>query len=109
MAAYKFAESIVTGMPVPLFEAGAGQQLMRDFTYVEDIVSGVLSAMDYTPVRCGEAYNLGYGQPLVVEDMLGYLQQELSMSAIIVSALFIMAYDLYISTYRTDSHCHQVT
>ena len=87
MAAYKFAESIVTGMPVPLFEAGAGQQLKRDFTYVEDIVSGVLSSLDYTPGRCGEAYNLGYGEPLVVEDMLEYLQQELDMPATIVSCL----------------------
>ena len=85
MAAYKFAESIVTGQPVPLFEAGSGQQLKRDFTYVEDIVSGVLSALDHTPLRCGEAYNLGYGQPLVVEGMLDFLQQELGARAIIVS------------------------
>lgn len=84
MATYKFAESIVTGMPVPLFEAGAGQQLKRDFTYVKDIVSGVLAALDYTPLRCGEAYNLGYGQPLVVEEMLAYLEQELATPAIIV-------------------------
>lgn len=85
MAAYKFAESIVTGKPVPLFEASAGQQLKRDFTYVEDIVSGVLSALQHTPARCGETYNLGYGRPLVVEGMLNYLQQELDTHAIIVS------------------------
>lgn len=83
MAAYKFAESIVTGMPVPLYEAGGGQQLKRDFTYIADIVSGVLSALDRTPVRCAESYNLGYGQPLVVEDMLEYLQKELDTQAII--------------------------
>jgi UDP-glucuronate 4-epimerase len=83
MAAYKFAERIVTGMPVPLFEAGNGQQLKRDFTYVDDIVSGILSALRRTPGECGEAYNLGYGQPLVVEDMLHYLEQELATPAII--------------------------
>ena len=88
MAAYKFAESIVTGRPVPLFEAGPGQQLMRDFTYVDDIVSGVLSALDRVPERCGEAFNLGYGQPLVVEEMLDYLQIELDTTAIIVISVY---------------------
>lgn len=84
MAAYKFAESIVTSKPVPLFEAESGLQLKRDFTYIDDIVSGVLAALDYTPGRCGEAYNLGYGQPLVVEDMLNYLQRELNTHAFVV-------------------------
>lgn len=84
MAAYRFAESIVTGKPVPLFEAGSGHQLKRDFTYVEDIVSGVLAALDHMPAKCGETYNLGYGQPLVVEDMLNYLQQELDTHAFVV-------------------------
>ena len=85
MAAYKFAERIVRGEPVPLFQAGGGQQLKRDFTYVDDIVSGVLAALEREPVRCGEAYNLGYGEPLVVEDMLHYLEHELDTPAVIVS------------------------
>ncbi|CAI8046779.1 UDP-glucuronate 4-epimerase 4 [Geodia barretti] len=83
MAAYKFAECIVTGMPVPLFEAGPGEQLKRDFTYIDDIVSGVLSALERTPERCGEAYNLGFGEPLIVEDMLHYLEKELATTAVI--------------------------
>ena len=89
MAAYKFAERIVTGMPVPLFEAGPGQQLRRDFTYIDDIVSGVLSALERIPERCGEAYNLGYGEPLIVEDMLHYLEEELATTAVIVSFLHL--------------------
>lgn len=98
MAAYKFAEKIVTGMPLTLFEAGPGQQLKRDFTYIDDIVSGVLSALDHVPNRCGEAFNLGYGQPRVVEEMLEYLQQELDIPAIIVSniIIFIITYYLYL-------------
>lgn len=72
-------------------------KLKRDFTYVEDIVSGVLAAMDYTPTRCGEAYNLGYGQPLVVESMLEYLQKELGKKALIVSYL-IMLHSATLST-----------
>ena len=90
MAAYKFAERIVTGMPVPLFEAGGSQQLKRDFTYIDDIVGGVLSALERTPERCGEAYNLGYGEPLVVEDMLHYLEKGLGASTVIVSCLILL-------------------
>lgn len=92
MAAYKFAERIVTGLPVPLFDAGH-HQLRRDFTYIDDIVGGVMAAVERRAERCGEAYNLGYGQPLVVEEMLIYLEKELGISAIIVSLLF-----LYIAT-----------
>ena len=109
MAAYKFAENIVTGKPVPLFETGPDEQLMRDFTYVEDIVSGVLSALDRVPERCGEAFNLGYGQPLVVEEMLDYLQQELNMTAIIVSHLTHNATIFCMPMCRIDSHFLQVT
>ena len=115
MAAYKFAESIVTGMPVPLYEAGGGQQLKRDFTYIADIVSGVLSALDRTPVRCAESYNLGYGQPLVVEDMLEYLQKELDTQAIIVShhtchmGFFLCSCLRVCCAFRRDNLYHQVT
>ena len=110
MAAYKFAERIVTGMPVPLFEARAGEQLKRDFTYIDDIVSGVLSALERTPEQCGEAYNLGYGEPIVVEDMLHFLEKELATTAVIVSCLLPHSSDLPLSLCgRTDSHSPPVT
>jgi len=75
----------INGLKYQSTDDSSKNYIKRDFTYVEDIVSGVLAAMDYTPTRCGEAYNLGYGQPLVVESMLDYLQKELDKKALIVS------------------------
>ena len=33
--------------------------LERDFTYVDDIVSGIMTSLDYVPTKCGEKFNLG--------------------------------------------------
>ena len=59
--------------------------LMRDFTYVNDTVAGVLAALDYTPLRCGEVYNVGSGCPTPLHTMLQLLQQELNITSTIVS------------------------
>jgi UDP-glucuronate 4-epimerase len=46
MAYYGFAEAIMEGRPVTLYEGG---RLKRDFTYIDDIVAGVVGAMDRPP------------------------------------------------------------
>lgn len=83
MAVYKFAEQIAKGLPVPMFDSS--QPLMRDFTFVNDTVGGVLAALDHTPSRCGEIYNVGTGRPLNLNVMLKYLEEEMNISAKIVS------------------------
>jgi UDP-glucuronate 4-epimerase len=46
MALFKFTQAILAGEPIDVF----GQGLMqRDFTYVDDIVSGVIAALDHPP------------------------------------------------------------
>ena len=54
---------------------------MRDFTYVNDTVAGVLAAMDYTPLQCGEVYNIGSGHPSPLHTMLEGLQRELNTTS----------------------------
>ena len=44
----------------------------RDFTYVEDVVQGVLGALDGTTTGC-EIVNLAYGQSCTVRDLLDQL------------------------------------
>jgi UDP-glucuronate 4-epimerase len=44
MALFKFTKSILAGLPIDVFNAGRHQ---RDFTYVDDIVKGVLAAVDH--------------------------------------------------------------
>lgn len=43
MALYRFADAIVAGQPLDVYGQG---RMQRDFTYVDDIVSGVISALD---------------------------------------------------------------
>jgi len=70
MMAYKLLESMRTGQSMPLFNGG---NMYRDWTYVGDIVSGVVSAVDR---RLGyEIINIGRGQPVLVVDFVRALEQ----------------------------------
>jgi len=80
MAAFIFIRKILAGEPIPVFNNG---NMRRDFTYIDDIVAGVLACLDKPPVaQEGSApnrvYNLGNNnaEPLmrfisVLEDTLG--------------------------------------
>jgi UDP-glucuronate 4-epimerase len=63
MSACIFARAIFAGTPIQLFNRG---KMKRDFTYIDDIVAGVLAALDRPPADDGEGgaaphrrYNLG--------------------------------------------------
>ncbi|WP_062111249.1 NAD-dependent epimerase/dehydratase family protein [Aureimonas sp. AU40] len=83
MAAWRFADRILAGRPVPLFNGG---DLRRDFTYVDDIVAGLLSvAME--PLRLPEErphriYNLGSGRPVALTDFIELLERAIGRPAI---------------------------
>ncbi|ELU17888.1 hypothetical protein CAPTEDRAFT_227995 [Capitella teleta] len=82
MAVYKFAESMLDGKEVPLYEDSSDPiGLGRDFTYIEDIVQGTLASLDYVPSECGERFNLGFGNPVSLPEMLNILQHELNVTA----------------------------
>lgn len=69
MLAYKVLDSIYSGTPVPLYNAG---NMYRDWTYVGDIVSGIVNAADR---RLGyEIINLGRGEPLKLGDFIQYIE-----------------------------------
>lgn len=46
MALFKFTKGILEGTPIPVFNHG---KMMRDFTYIDDIVEGVVRAIDHRP------------------------------------------------------------
>ncbi|KAI0226828.1 UDP-glucuronate 4-epimerase 4 [Lamellibrachia satsuma] len=79
MATSKFAEAMVSGQEVPMFHVSDDKPLERDFTYVDDIISGMTMAMDYVPAECGEKFNLGFGQPVSVPAMINILKTELGV------------------------------
>jgi UDP-glucuronate 4-epimerase len=80
MSALIFIRKILAGEPIPVFNNG---EMARDFTYIDDIVAGVLGCLDHPPATdAGETpcrvYNIGNNntEPLmrfisVIEDALG--------------------------------------
>jgi UDP-glucuronate 4-epimerase len=76
LAIHKFARLIEEGKPVPIYGDGT---MMRDFTYIDDILTGIVAAID----RCTDydIYNLGESQPISVNDLVAALEQVLGKKA----------------------------
>jgi UDP-glucuronate 4-epimerase len=83
MAPWRFAERVLAGVPLPIYNFG---RMQRDFTYVDDIVAGVLAALDRPPADDGAAkpggsqaphavYNLGNDQPEALIDFVTLIGQ----------------------------------
>ncbi|MDD9941482.1 MAG: SDR family NAD(P)-dependent oxidoreductase [Myxococcales bacterium] len=70
MMAHLLLDNIVHGKPVQLYGGG---QMWRDWTYVGDIVDGVMAALD-RPLGY-EVINLGRGEPVLLKDFVMTLEQ----------------------------------
>jgi UDP-glucuronate 4-epimerase len=85
MSPYIFTDRIMKGETIQVFNNGA---MSRDFTYVDDIVSGVVAALD-TPPETGEAgaphrlYNLGNNRPVPLMDYIGVIERACGKKAVI--------------------------
>jgi UDP-glucuronate 4-epimerase len=85
MAYFSFTRKIVNGEPIPVFARG---ELERDFTYIDDIVEGVVRLLfKPTPAASGRAahavFNIGNHQPVRVMDFIATLEQALGRKAVI--------------------------
>ena len=81
MAYFGFTKAIVEGTPIQVFNEG---QLERDFTYIDDIVSGVVGAAAAPPVELEVPYrllNLGNHQPVKLGDFIATLEGLLGKEA----------------------------
>jgi UDP-glucuronate 4-epimerase len=85
MAYFSFAEAIVAGEPITLYDEG---RLKRDFTYIDDIVAGVVGALDRPPEdgRVPRLLNIGNHRVEEVREMVRLLEEALGRKAIIRSA-----------------------
>ncbi len=81
MMAYKVLDNIFFEREVPLFNNG---QMHRDWTYVGDIVAGVVSAVD-RPLGY-EIINLGRGEPVLLADFVRYIEELAGRGARLVPA-----------------------
>lgn len=80
MMAYKVLDNIFHDEEVPLYNDG---QMHRDWTYVDDIVQGVLAAAD-RPLGY-EIINLGRGQPTLLADFVRLIETQAGRRAHLVS------------------------
>lgn len=73
MAPWLFTSAILEGRPITVFNHG---EMQRDFTYIDDIVAGVLGAVDRTPAP-GEnrIFNLGNNQPVPLLDFIATIER----------------------------------
>jgi UDP-glucuronate 4-epimerase len=83
MAYFSFAEAIVKGEPITLYDGG---RLRRDFTYVDDIVAGILGALDRPPDDGPRILNIGNHRVEEVRELVRLLEESLGKNAIVRSA-----------------------
>jgi UDP-glucuronate 4-epimerase len=76
MAIHKFAQLMFEDKEIPVFGKGDSR---RDYTYVEDIVSGILAAMEANLPF--EIFNLGESQTISLLDLIANLEKALGKKA----------------------------
>jgi UDP-glucuronate 4-epimerase len=95
MALFKFTKAILAGEPIQVFNHGKHR---RDFTYVDDIVEGIIRTLDRpapsnpqwdsnlpdpgTSLAPWRVYNIGNNQPVELMDYIGAIEKALGKTAI---------------------------
>jgi len=80
MAAFIFTKAIIAGEPIKVFNRG---EMWRDFTYIDDIVNGVMRVLDRpaTGVPPHKVYNLGNHRSEKLTDFIAEIEQALQRKA----------------------------
>ena len=94
MALFKFADAMRAGRPIDVYNHG---KMIRDFTYIDDIVEGVIRVLDklatvnpdFDPLRPDVAtaaaplrlFNIGNGKPTPLMDYIAALERALGLTA----------------------------
>ncbi|HEY6351173.1 MAG TPA: NAD-dependent epimerase [Candidatus Angelobacter sp.] len=90
MAMFKFCKAILEGSPIEVYNHG---NMKRDFTYIDDVVEGVIRTMENPPVSTsqngGESissaphriYNIGNNQPVDLSRLIQIFEEKLGKKA----------------------------
>lgn len=90
MAAWLFTDAILAGRPIPVFNHG---EMRRDFTYIDDIVAGVIASIDRPPQDDGapkpggstaphRVYNIGNNRSERLTDLIATIERACGREAI---------------------------
>lgn len=85
MAYYSFARAIMAGEPITLYDGGT---LRRDFTYIDDIVAGVVACLDHPPAGSPpvRVLNIGNHRSEQVSTLVRLLEAALGRPAVVRDA-----------------------
>lgn len=101
MAYYSFTKAILEGKPIDIYNNG---QLQRDFTYIDDIVDGIIASVDLGAEL--ELFNLGNNQPVELKRFVEIIEDALGKKAIL-NYLPMQAGDV-LTTYADISHSQRM-
>lgn len=79
LAIHKFARLMTSGKPIPVFGDGSTR---RDYTYIDDIISGVMAAVVYDESNY-EVFNLGESETVELRELISILEKTLDCHAVI--------------------------
>lgn len=81
MAFFSFTRQILKGLPIQVYNYG---EMQRDFTYIDDIVNGILLVVNKkaNAQEPYKLYNIGRGSPVPLLDYIGSLEEALGKKAI---------------------------
>ena len=82
LAIHKFARLMASGQPIPVYGDGSTE---RDYTYVDDAVSGVLGALAHLEERRGvyDVVNIGESRTVSLSEMIALLAAELGVRPVL--------------------------
>ncbi len=79
MAMFLFTDAILNNKPIKVFNEG---NLSRDFTYISDIIDGVMAVISSASQSKNAIYNIGNSKPVKLLDFISALEAELGVTAI---------------------------
>ncbi|MGE7205141.1 NAD-dependent epimerase/dehydratase family protein [Sphingomonas sp. NPDC019816] len=80
MAYFSFTDRIMGGRPIEVYGEG---RMARDFTYIDDIVDGIIGALDHPPAQgAHRLLNIGDSEPVPLMDMIATLERALGREAV---------------------------
>lgn len=89
MAYFKFVNAIASGQPIQVYNHG---KMQRDFTYIDDVVEGIVRVMDYLPKPLAnqefstsapyKVYNIGNHNPVSLMRFIEVIEQALGIVAV---------------------------
>jgi UDP-glucuronate 4-epimerase len=84
MAMFKFCRAILNGEPIDVYNNG---KMLRDFTYVDDVIEGITRVIDDPPRSSGTSaparvYNIGNNQPVQLMELIRVMEEKIGKKAI---------------------------